>query len=255
MKQAERVADQVKRWITEHALGPGDRLPKESELQALFEVSKGTMREALALLEAEGLVRIRTGPQGGATIHAVSLDHAFRLLQNFLYFRNPTADDLYAVRVLIEPELAAGAVAALRADDFATLERTIEFCSHVRTTEPESLRQRQEDLHFHDILANANPNPLLRFMGHFINRSLRELVVIKGHATTYQRFGQANVAAHRAILAAARRRQVAHVRELMREHIEEAYGYVRKIGGTVESRLILESDLSAETPLAVPRRP
>jgi len=255
MKQVERVADQVKRWITDQALKPGDRMPKESELQALFEVSKGTMREALALLEAEGLVRIRTGPQGGATIRAVSFDHAFRLLQNFLYFRDPTAEDLYAVRLLIEPELAAGAVTALNDDDFAALERSIEFCSPVRASESDTLSQRREDLHFHDVLANAHPNPLLRFMGNFINCSLRELVVIRGHANTYQRFGQANVAAHRAILDAARRRQRAKVRGLMREHIEEAYSYVKKIGGAVEPRLILGSELSAETPPAALHRP
>lgn len=253
MKQVERVADQVKRWITDQALSPGDRMPKESELQALFEVSKGTMREALALLEAEGLVRIRTGPRGGATIREVSFDHAFRLLQNFFYFRNPHVEDLYAVRLLVEPELAAGAVPSLTAGDLAALERSIEFCSPRRERESEALRQRQEDLHFHDILANAHPNPLLRFMGSFINRSLRELVVIHGQAGIYQRFGQANVAAHRQILDAVRRRQSARVRDLMRAHIEEAYRYVKKIGGTIESRLILESDLTAETLPAGPR--
>ena len=255
MKQVERVADQVKRWITDQALRPDDRLPKEAELQALFEVSKGTMREALALLEAEGLVRIRTGPNGGATIREVSFDHAFRLLQNFLYFRAPTAGDLYAMRLLVEPELAAGAIPSLTADDLAALERSIEFCAPVRVSEPEALRQRQEDLHFHDILANAHPNPLLRFMGNFVNRSLRELVVIRGHAGTYQRFGQANVVSHRKILDAVRRRQSTRVRALMREHIEEAYSYVKKIDATVEPRLILGSELSAETPPATLRRP
>jgi GntR family transcriptional regulator, transcriptional repressor for pyruvate dehydrogenase complex len=248
MKQADRVANQVKRRITDQSLRPGDRLPKEAELQALFAVSKGTMREALALLEAEGLVHIRTGPQGGATIGAVSFDHAFRLLQNYLYFRGPTAADLYDLRLLIEPELAAGAVAALQPDDFVALEQTIDACAP-------ALHQRQQDLHFHDILANAHPNPLLRFMGQFINRSLRELIVIDGNAAAYQRFGAANVAAHRAIIDAARKGHHEKVRTVMRRHIENAYAHVRKLHGAVQSRLILESDLSAETPLAARRRP
>lgn len=248
MKQAARVAEQVKRWITDQALRPGDRLPKEAELQALFAVSKGTMREALALLAGEGLVDVRTGPKGGATIREVSFDRAFRLLQNFLYFHGPTAEDLYAVRLLIEPEIAAGAVKFLTADQLTAMEQTLDCCAPL-------LRQRQEDLHFHDILADAHPNPLLRFAAQFINRSLRELVVIEGREAQYRRFGDANVAAHRAILEAARRKQSERVRTLMREHLEEANAYVRKLDATMQSRLILESDLSAETPLAAPRRP
>ncbi len=247
MKRADHVAEQVKRWITDQSLRSGDRLPKERELQALFTVSKGTMREALALLEAEGLVRIRTGPRGGATISEVPFDHAFRLLQNYLYFREPTAEDLYDVRLLIEPELAAGAVRALTSDDFTALEQTIDLCAP-------ALEQRQEDLHFHDILANAHPNPLLRFMGQFINRSLRELIVIEGHAAAYQRFGAATVAAHRAIIDAARKGHHEKVRTLMHQHIEEAYAHVRKLHGTVQSRLILESELGAQALPEVLRR-
>jgi GntR family transcriptional regulator, transcriptional repressor for pyruvate dehydrogenase complex len=249
LKRADWVAGQIKQLITDRSLRPGDRLPKEHELQALFGVSKGTMREALALLEADGLVRIRTGPRGGATIGEVPFDRAFRLLQNYLYFREPTVEDLYAVRLLVEPELAAGAVPALKAHDFAALEATIDCCA------PDPLHARQQDLHFHDILANAHPNPLLRFLAHFINRALRDLIVIEGNVTTYQRFGESNVAAHRAILDAARRRQNDKVRTLMRRHIEEALEHVRKLRATVDPRLIIESELSAEKlPAALRRR-
>jgi GntR family transcriptional regulator, transcriptional repressor for pyruvate dehydrogenase complex len=248
LKRADWVAGQIKQLITDRSLRPGDRLPKEQELQALFGVSKGTMREALALLEADGLVRIRTGPQGGATIGEVPFDRAFRLLQNYLYFREPTTADLYAVRLLIEPELAAGAVAALTAKDHAALEATIDCCA------PDPLHARRQDLHFHDILANAHPNPLLRFLAHFINRALRDLIVIEGNAAAYQRFGQANVAAHRAILDAARRRQSDKVRTVMRRHIEEAYEHVRKLKATVDPRLVVGSEISAETPPAALRR-
>jgi GntR family transcriptional regulator, transcriptional repressor for pyruvate dehydrogenase complex len=255
MKQADRVAEQVKRWITDRSLEPGDRLPKEQELQALFAVSKGTMREALALLEAEGLVYVRTGPRGGATISEVAFDRAFRLLHNYLYFQKPTASDLYALRLEVEPELAAGAIAQLTPADFVALEHSIEFCAPAHTSEAVALRQRQEDLHFHDILANANPNPLMRFIGNFINRSLRELVVIGGRAAAYRRFGEANVAAHRAILAAAKKGQKEKVRSLMRAHIEEAFEHVKKLDGTVRPRLILESEISAEKLPVALRRP
>src|ERR1700730_16361308 len=70
-KRGDLVAEHVKRWITARSLRPGDKLPKENELQRLFSVSKGTAREALKSLEVQGLVTLRTGPQGGATVAKV----------------------------------------------------------------------------------------------------------------------------------------------------------------------------------------
>jgi DNA-binding transcriptional MocR family regulator len=66
-KRGDLVVEEIKRWIAERRLGPGDKLPKEDELQTLFGVSKGTAREALKSLEVQGLVTVSTGPAGGAT--------------------------------------------------------------------------------------------------------------------------------------------------------------------------------------------
>src|SRR5436853_1093 len=62
LKRPDLVAQEIKRLITEKNLSPGDRLPRESELQAQFQVSKGTIREALKSLEVQGLITISTGP-------------------------------------------------------------------------------------------------------------------------------------------------------------------------------------------------
>src|ERR1700682_6818159 len=86
-KRGDLVVEEIKRWIAERRLGPGDKLPKEDELQTLFGVSKGTAREALKSLEVQGLVTVSTGPGGGATIGAVPFDRAFQLVQNYLFFR------------------------------------------------------------------------------------------------------------------------------------------------------------------------
>jgi GntR family transcriptional regulator, transcriptional repressor for pyruvate dehydrogenase complex len=247
-KRGDLVAEQVKRWITARRLRPGDKLPKEGELQRLFSVSKGTAREALKALEVQGLVELRTGPQGGATVVEVPFDLTFQLMQNYLFFKDVSVADLYAVRLMVEPELAAGAVPHLTERDFAAMERSIEICAPTSSTEAHALEQRQEDLHFHDILADANPNVLLGFISRFINQALRRLVVVSGRASdqSYQKFGRANVEAHRRILDAARRRQARKVRELMHRHIEEAAEHVRKLEATVERRLVLNSDIESQ---------
>src|SRR5215468_11231272 len=222
-KRGDLVVEEIKRWIAERRLGPGDKLPKEDELQALFGVSKGTAREALKSLEVQGLVTVSTGPAGGATIGEVPLERTLQLLQNYLFFRELSVTQIYAVRRLLEPELAAGAVPYLTEDHFAALERSIATCAPHAESPEQALAQRQEDLHFHDVLADANPNALLRFMCQVINYLLRHSVAMgdPNHAAAHK-LGETNVAAHRRLLAAARRRDERRVRKLMVDHVDEA---------------------------------
>ncbi len=244
-KRGDLVAEEIKRWIAERDMRPGDRLPKEAELQDAFGVSKGTMREALKSLEVQGLVTINTGPGGGARVGEVELDRTFQLLQNYLFFKDVTVHDIYAIRRVIEPELAAGAVPYLTPEQIVALERSIESCAPHSIDRAHALAQRQEDLHFHDILAQANPNPLLRLFCQIINQMLRHLVVLDGDPTSkaYRRLGETNVAAHRAIVEAARARDADAVRKLMSEHIAEAERHVLRLNGDVSRRLVLDSDL------------
>ena len=72
----------------------GKRLNKEAELQQMFNVSRGSMRDALKALEVQGLVSLSTGPEGGATITRVPLARAFQALQNYLFFENITLEAL-----------------------------------------------------------------------------------------------------------------------------------------------------------------
>jgi len=128
-KRGDMVVEEIKRWIAERRLIPGDKLPKEAALQELFGVSKGTAREALKSLEVQGLVTVSTGPAGGATINEVPLERTFQLLQNYLFFRDLNVAQIYAIRRVLEPELAAGAVTHLTEADFDALERSIDACA------------------------------------------------------------------------------------------------------------------------------
>lgn len=245
-KRGDLVAEQVKRWITARNLKPGDKLPKEGELQELFSVSKGTAREALKSLEVQGLITLSTGPQGGATVAEVPIERTFQFLQNYLFFKEVSVENLYEVRLLLEPDLAAGAVPHLTALQIDALEESIERCSPAPESHAHALQQRQEDLRFHSILATANPNPFLGMLGEMINEMLRTLVVFHGNAShqAYQKFGRDNVRAHQAIVAAIRAGDGALVRRLMREHIVEAEAHVRKLQGVLQSKLVLDSDLN-----------
>jgi GntR family transcriptional repressor for pyruvate dehydrogenase complex len=62
------VTRQIEEAILSRQLKAGDRLPSERELQETFRVSRGTLREALRVLEQKGLVTIKTGAKGGAVV-------------------------------------------------------------------------------------------------------------------------------------------------------------------------------------------
>ena len=243
LKRSDLVAQEIKRMVTERNLSPGDRLPRESELQEQFQVSKGTVREALKSLEVQGLVTISTGPSGGGTIVEIPLDRTLQFMQNYLFFKEVTIDDIYAVRLKLEPELAAGAVPHLTEADFEALEHSITCCDPSESGS-DLIAQRREDVNFHDILAAANPNPFLRFTCELINEMIRQLIVFGNRTpkTAHRRFGEENANYHREIVQAARARDAERVRALMLQHMQDATHAVKRMKGRIQGRLILDAD-------------
>ncbi|HBH63654.1 MAG TPA: FadR family transcriptional regulator, partial [Erwinia persicina] len=70
-KRTDTIIDAIKQSIVDDNLLPGDRLPQEKDLMTRFSAGKSTVREALKALEAQGLIRTRTGPGGGAFIDSM----------------------------------------------------------------------------------------------------------------------------------------------------------------------------------------
>src|SRR6202023_3913855 len=64
-KAAELVADTLRRRIIRGEYEPGQLLPAESALMASFDVARTTVRDAVRILESEGLLGVRRGANGG----------------------------------------------------------------------------------------------------------------------------------------------------------------------------------------------
>lgn len=151
----EHVANRLRRAIWLGELIPGERLPSERALAEGLEVSRLTIREALRTLQGEGLITIRRGASGGATIalSEPSAEQRHRLLVE----ARDHMRDVHEVRQAIEPmaaRLAAeritdGQLAALRAhqDEIFTTTGVSSF--------------RRTDSAFHMTIAQASGNPLL----------------------------------------------------------------------------------------------
>lgn len=131
-KTAELVAKQIRNAIIRGELSDGDTLPAELHLIAEFEVSRPTIREAVRILESEGLVTVARGARGGARISSPNYEMIGRAAGITLQAQGVTIGDLYEMRTLIEPPAArlvaernsAAAVPILRAhieDEFSDL--------------------------------------------------------------------------------------------------------------------------------------
>lgn len=234
-KRSDLIADEIKSWVVQGRLGSGDRLPPEHELISRLRASKGTVREALKSLEVQGMVRILRGAAGGAEIAAVSRDRAIGLLCNHLYFHTPSIGEVYRLRRLVEPEMAAATVGHLDETALAELERIIAETRGQPSSAEKRRQLRTDELLFHDIIAAACPDVLLGFVSQLINRLLRDIVVLrKIYLAPETRFRSDNHRSHREIVEALRRGERDAVRQLMAEHMEEAERHMIRLGGVVE---------------------
>ncbi|ANG63794.1 GntR family transcriptional regulator [Marinobacterium aestuarii] len=240
IKRADQIVDSIKRWVVVNGKQPGERLPNERELMAQFDCAKGTVREALKSLEVQGLISIRTGPNGGAVLVSVPYDLASQLLRNFLHFEQPSGPDIYALRTLVEPEIAAQATSLLSEDDLDRLDALVERCAQPAADFDERIEQRIAELEFHVVLAERCTNPLLAFIGRFLNDLIRDLVIFKKARLPEQReFSCANLDYHRQLMGAFRARDAEQARALMLQHMRSAEHFNIELQGQLEQRMLM----------------
>jgi len=114
-KTAEILASRIRKAIIRGELKAGDSLPAEAALITDFEVSRPTIREAIRILESEGLITVARGARGGARINAATNEFLIRAAGIALQANGATIRDVFEVRTIIEPP-AAGLAAAMRSD-------------------------------------------------------------------------------------------------------------------------------------------
>lgn len=222
------MADHIKEMIVRRKLKPGDRLPSEAELIETLDKSKGTVREAMRMLDAEGLIRTRTGPGGGAFVAEMGADHAATLLANYFYFRDLSIDDLYQIRLMLEPEVAASVAGRLPPEVLARFrEETFRFQEPPKDAGDERA-QHVASLDFHRQLAALAPNPLLGFIVGFIAKVLSDLTefrhLYEPHNLELWAEGHRY---HARLLAALEAGDAEEARAVMRAHMETALRLMR----------------------------
>src|SRR2546422_2612683 len=94
LKTSELIARDIILDIFEGGLKAGDALPPEASMLKQYEVGRASLREALRLLEVQGLVHIRAGATGGPVVGAATAENLARMLTLFFGLAGATYEDL-----------------------------------------------------------------------------------------------------------------------------------------------------------------
>lgn len=120
-KVFQDVVEQIQEAILDGRLTAGQTLPAERELKETFNISRGTLREALRVLEHKGLIEIKLGVGGGSVVKAVDTDQISESLGLLIRSQKVSLNHLAQFREDVEGIVAAHAAENHVAEDIQTL--------------------------------------------------------------------------------------------------------------------------------------
>lgn len=160
-KKHESAVDFViktfKEQLEKKELRPGDRIPNETELSEMLSVSRGSVREAMKILSALGVIDIQRG-NGTFISQPDSLSSMDPVLFSFLLM-SPTKKEIMDFRTAVEREVLYMAVQNAHDEDIKNMRDNIESLKNV-SGEGESLEKvkLETDLEFHHLLGQSTHN-------------------------------------------------------------------------------------------------
>jgi GntR family transcriptional repressor for pyruvate dehydrogenase complex len=166
----EHILGELEASISAGALEAGDRLPPERDLAARFGVSRASVREAIRVLEAMGIVSVRRGAEHGVVL-LEEPGNAFQpVLRLLVALRHVSLDDAIEFRVLVE----AGAARQL-----ATLHGPEALGDLLDRMEAHGVKQQEFhalDATFHVTLVRSAGNALLNLVEDAVDGVLRKII-------------------------------------------------------------------------------
>lgn len=212
----EAILGQLKDAIAAGSLKAGDRLPAERELAEQFAVSRTSVREAVRVLEALGIIGVRRGADHGAVLLTAPGNAFTTILDLLVALRHIPLHDVVEFRVMLE-SAAARQLAATPGQALAALGELL-----ARMEEPELPRAEfhRLDAEFHVALVRSGGNSLVNLVESAADRTLRTLIADVSLVGTDWTVVRARlIGEHRAIFAAISAGDAQVASECVSEHI------------------------------------
>jgi GntR family transcriptional regulator, transcriptional repressor for pyruvate dehydrogenase complex len=219
-KVAILLANQIVQEIIDGGLLPGARLASEREMLQEYNVSRGTLREALRYLELQGVLTIRPGPGGGPVVQEPDGHNLASVLGLLLALSRTQFRDVVVIREVLEPAMAARAATEASSAVLTAMRDSIEAMA-VAGSDEDFL---DENRRFHDLVAEGADNQVFKFF----NTSLHALI---DGAVMGIRYSPARrlavIEAHIAVVEALESRDPERARRAMERHLGDWSEYVR----------------------------
>lgn len=206
------IVTRLRAMIRSGDLPLGSRLPPERDLCEQLGVSRLSLREALRVLEASGLIEIRLGARGGAFVTAPTADSAGQGITDLLSTSGLSAVNVTEARMLFELGVILPLVGE-RATE-TDLRELRELCDEEEKTRNDGTYGPAVSFAFHQRLATATHNPAVQM----IMESFREAILMSIQEAHHE--GNSGAAEHRAFVDAIESGDVTSAQQILADHLQ-----------------------------------
>ena len=209
----EDVFHQIHQLIKEGRLRARDQLPSERELADTFKVSRTSVREALRALETQGLIVTRTG--AGNFVADLPVESLIGPLARLLIGEKRALADVFEMRKLIEPQIAALAAERASRKDISQLKRIVAKQADAVSRGETGV---EADAELHLSISHATRNQALQKL---VSGLMEMLSRSREESLQTDKRRASSIATHRRIISAIERHDRSKARSEMLRHIEQ----------------------------------
>jgi GntR family transcriptional regulator, transcriptional repressor for pyruvate dehydrogenase complex len=221
-KAAMLVAQRIVRDIVRGGLRPGDLLPPERTMLEQYEIGRGTLREALRLLEFEGVIALKPGPRGGPVLLDPDASHLASTVVLLMQLKQAPFRTIVEVRSALEPMISSLAAARITDESLEALGGTIE---QMRANLGDQHVFLDANKRFHDIIAWSSGNALFGYIVDSLLGIMDGTIIGIDYPSPRR---AAILKAHVSIFEALNARDAEESEARMRTHIDEYVRYAQR---------------------------
>jgi GntR family transcriptional repressor for pyruvate dehydrogenase complex len=210
---AAKLLSTFKQLISEGTLVPGARMPAEREMASNLNVSRGSLRQVLKMLEIMGVVSQRVGD--GTYLNAAAPAILAEPMEFLILLDGISFEELMEARLIVEPELAARAASRAGLDHLSELRTSLQRMGESDGNHAELI---EEDLRFHRTIFQMADNRVCSIMFSIVHQSLHKLMEVTSQMVDLEH----TVKLHHRIYTAIRKGDANEARARMFAHLSDA---------------------------------
>ncbi len=206
---AARIEDELMKYILQKPVEPGQKIPNEFELAQRFGAGRSTIREAVKGLVSRGILEVRRG--SGTYVISTNSIKADPLGFGRIEDKYKLALDLFEVRLMIEPEIAALACRNASGEELKMLRR---LCDETEQLYRSGRNHISRDIEFHTCIARCSKNQVVETLIPVINTAVYTFANLTHHMLMEE-----TIRTHRAVTDAVLKRDSVGARCAMMMHL------------------------------------